>query len=81
MIDRPEILDVAGKLGLRPQVVEKDYVLGWVLAGIYPQAAKKVTDLIAHIETFTSQYTSTSRPIVWSATANRSSQGLPNFLN
>ena len=81
MIDRREILDIAYTLGLLPHVVEKDYVLGWVLAGIYQHAAKKVTDLIAHIETFTGQYTSTSRPIVWSATANRSSQGLPNFLN
>ena len=39
MIDRREILDIAGTLGLLPQVVEKDYVLGWVLAGIYRQAA------------------------------------------
>ena len=39
MIARREILDVAAALGLRPQVVEKDYVLGWVLAGIYRQKA------------------------------------------
>ena len=39
MIDRREILDIAGTLGLLPQIVEKDYVLGWVLAGIYQQAA------------------------------------------
>ena len=39
MIDRREILDVAGTFGLLPQVVEKDYVLGWVLAGIYQHAA------------------------------------------
>ena len=39
MIDRREILDIAGTYGLRPQIVEKDYVLGWVLAGIYEQAA------------------------------------------
>ena len=39
MIDRREILDIAGTLGLLPQVVEKDYVLGWVLAGIYQHAA------------------------------------------
>ena len=39
MIDRREILDMAGTLGLLPQVVEKDYVLGWVLAGIYQQPA------------------------------------------
>ena len=38
MIDRREILDIAGTLGLLPQVVEKDYVLGWVLAGIYQHA-------------------------------------------
>lgn len=35
MIDRREILDTAGNLGLLPNVVEKDYVLSWVLAGIY----------------------------------------------
>ena len=34
MIDRGEILDLAGELDLRPDIVEKDYVLGWLLAGI-----------------------------------------------
>ena len=38
MINRREILDVAQTLGLLPHVVEKDYVLGWLLAGIYQQA-------------------------------------------
>jgi len=35
VIDRREILEVAAELGLLPQVIEKDYVLGWLLAGIY----------------------------------------------
>lgn len=35
MIDRREIIDAATALGLLPSVVEKDLVLGWVLAGIY----------------------------------------------
>jgi predicted nucleotidyltransferase component of viral defense system len=35
MIDRAEILAVATDLSLAPDVVEKDYVLGWLLAGIY----------------------------------------------
>lgn len=34
MIDRREILDMATKMSLNPHVVEKDYVLGWMLAGI-----------------------------------------------
>jgi predicted nucleotidyltransferase component of viral defense system len=34
MIDRREILEAASSLSLLPNVVEKDYVLGWVLAGI-----------------------------------------------
>ena len=34
MIDRQEILDFAADFGLDPNVVEKDYVLGWLLAGI-----------------------------------------------
>jgi predicted nucleotidyltransferase component of viral defense system len=37
MIDRAEILAVATDLSLSPEVVEKDYVLGWLLAGIYAQ--------------------------------------------
>ena len=37
MIGRREVLGLAAALGLSPQVVEKDYVLGWVLAGIYRQ--------------------------------------------
>lgn len=39
MIGRREILDIARTLSLRPQIVEKDYVLGWVLAGIYSHKA------------------------------------------
>lgn len=35
MIDRSEILEVATDLSLAPEIVEKDYVLGWLLAGIY----------------------------------------------
>jgi hypothetical protein len=34
VIDRREILSTAGNLGLLPGTVEKDYVLGWLLAGI-----------------------------------------------
>jgi predicted nucleotidyltransferase component of viral defense system len=35
MIDGREILAMAGALGFLPNVVEKDYVLSWVLAGIF----------------------------------------------
>jgi predicted nucleotidyltransferase component of viral defense system len=35
MIDRREILDLAATLSLTAHVVEKDYALGWALAGIY----------------------------------------------
>ena len=41
MIDRRELLASAGNLGLLPNVVEKDYVLGWLLAGIFNHAALK----------------------------------------
>lgn len=34
MIDRNEILTMSKTLDLRPDIVEKDYVLGWLLAGI-----------------------------------------------
>jgi predicted nucleotidyltransferase component of viral defense system len=34
MIDRTKVLALASELGLQARVVEKDYVLGWVLAGI-----------------------------------------------
>lgn len=43
MISRQEILRVAGVHGLGPHVVEKDYVLGWVLAGIYSHDALRNT--------------------------------------
>lgn len=39
MIDRAEILAVATDLSLAADVVEKDYVLGWLLAGIYGHEA------------------------------------------
>lgn len=35
MIDKREILDLAEQTSLNPHVIEKDYVLGWMLAGIY----------------------------------------------
>ncbi len=34
MIDKREILAAAQQTSLLPHVVEKDYVLGWMLAGI-----------------------------------------------
>jgi predicted nucleotidyltransferase component of viral defense system len=34
MIRKQDILDRASEWGLRPEVVEKDYVLGWLLAGV-----------------------------------------------
>ena len=34
MIDKLEIADLARELSLELHVVEKDYVLGWLLAGI-----------------------------------------------
>ncbi len=38
MITRDEILTVAGETGLTPNVVEKDYVLGWLLAAVNANA-------------------------------------------
>jgi predicted nucleotidyltransferase component of viral defense system len=35
MIDQPEIMELSREVGLRPDVVEKDYVLGWVLGAIF----------------------------------------------
>lgn len=35
MIDEREILDIAQQTSLAPHVVGKDYILGWMLAGIY----------------------------------------------
>ena len=35
MIDKREILAIAQRTSLTPHVVEKDYVLGWMLAGMY----------------------------------------------
>ena len=35
MIGKPEIIQIAGQFGLNPHVVEKDYALGWLLAGIF----------------------------------------------
>lgn len=34
MISRQEIMDFSRELGLSPNVIEKDYVLGWILDGI-----------------------------------------------
>ena len=42
MIDRREIIDTATALGLGPQIVEKDYALSWLLAGI--SAHKELRD-------------------------------------
>ncbi len=43
MIQKQELLDLAKDFGLRPDVVEKDYVLGWLLAGIGEHPATRDT--------------------------------------
>lgn len=42
MIGRAEMLEFAAQLSLRPDIVEKDYVLGWMLAAIgqHPEASQ-----------------------------------------
>lgn len=35
LIDKREILELSAQTALTPHVIEKDYVLGWMLAGIY----------------------------------------------
>lgn len=35
MIDRQELLNISREMGLEANVVEKDYALGWLLAGIH----------------------------------------------
>ena len=35
MISRQEIMDFSREFGLSPTIVEKDYLLGWILAGIF----------------------------------------------
>jgi predicted nucleotidyltransferase component of viral defense system len=42
VIGKPEIIRIAGQLNLNPHVVEKDYALGWLLAGIF--ANEKIAD-------------------------------------
>lgn len=39
MIHKREILHIAAETGLSAQVIEKDYMLGWLLAGIYQHEA------------------------------------------
>ena len=39
MIDKSEVMAFARKFHLRASVVEKDYVLGWMLAGIFNHPA------------------------------------------
>ncbi len=38
MIDKSEIMEFSREFGLRANVIEKDYVLGWVLASIFNHA-------------------------------------------
>jgi predicted nucleotidyltransferase component of viral defense system len=41
MISRQELLDLATDFGLAPNVVEKDYALGWLLAGFGQHPASR----------------------------------------
>ena len=43
MISKNEILTRATETNLSPHVVEKDYVLGWLLAGINQHAALRTS--------------------------------------
>jgi predicted nucleotidyltransferase component of viral defense system len=35
LISKQEVMDFAREFSLRPDIIEKDYVLGWLLSGIY----------------------------------------------
>ena len=50
MIDRQEIMEFAREFGLAPNVVEKDYVLGWLLAG-----STSGRELNVHVKLFDSK--------------------------
>lgn len=39
MIEKNEVLKMATELGLRPDTIEKDYALGWMLRGIHQHPA------------------------------------------
>ena len=39
MIGKDEIIRVADETGLRPAIIEKDYILGWLLAAVHENAA------------------------------------------
>lgn len=41
MIGKPEIIRIAGQVNLNPHVVEKDYALGWLLAGYLRQRTNR----------------------------------------
>lgn len=43
MIPKQEVLELARKQNIAPGIIEKDYVLGWVLAGInhHPNLSQK----------------------------------------
>jgi len=43
LIPRQELLDLAREFGLQPQIVEKDYALGWLLAGLGQHPATRDT--------------------------------------
>jgi predicted nucleotidyltransferase component of viral defense system len=43
VIDRLEILEFAREVGLSTKIVEKDYVLGWLLGGISNHPALRST--------------------------------------
>jgi predicted nucleotidyltransferase component of viral defense system len=38
LISKQEVMEFAHELRLAPHIIEKDYVLGWILAGIYQNA-------------------------------------------
>jgi len=38
LISKQEVMEFARELRLTPHIIEKDYVLGWILAGIYQHA-------------------------------------------
>lgn len=44
MIGRQDILDRAADWSLRPDVVEKDYVLGWILSA-FGEASRDVREV------------------------------------
>ena len=66
MIKPQEISRIASREGVRPQQIEKDYIISWVLWGVYNHSILKEALIIGDYQKILDKIKNYQHKLIWS---------------